>query len=434
MVWLMVAIFILLSLGFLLKWKNDTQKLKENIDSLSRKILKTEEIFSSDVPSATRTLYRAVQHILDERRTEQKHTRRLSSSLETLNYGIAIYDQNNETIFKNPYADTFLTGLHSDALVADAVDDMFLSRVSHEIIEREVDIYTTPHPASPLTSRKKTYYLILQTLYAEGKDIGSILSIDDISEQERLEAIRRDFVSNISHELKTPIGAIALLAETIEDEPDPKIVKKILPKIIKETDRLTDTIDDLLTLSRIEHGSREHFSEIDLLRPIMQAQDRVLTFAAQKNLEVNVILPEDSPTIFGDAIQLTSAFYNLLENSVKYSKRGGGKTTIKVENIGDIVQLSFSDNGIGIPTKDQDRIFERFYCVDRSHSGSGVGLGLAIVRHVVVNHEGLISVQSHEGVGTTFTIQLPNSNKDITKENLAPDKNQPIEPQVSNEV
>lgn len=434
MVWLMVAIFILLSLGFLLKWKNDTQKLKENIDSLSRKILKTEEIFSSDVPSATRTLYRAVQHILDERRTEQKHTRRLSSSLETLNYGIAIYDQNNETIFKNPYADTFLTGLHSDALVADAVDDMFLSRVSHEIIEREVDIYTTPHPASPLTSRKRTYYLILQTLYAEGKDIGSILSIDDISEQERLEAIRRDFVSNISHELKTPIGAIALLAETIEDEPDPKIVKKILPKIIKETDRLTDTIDDLLTLSRIEHGSREHFSEIDLLRPIMQAQDRVLTFAAQKNLEVNVILPEDSPTIFGDAIQLTSAFYNLLENSVKYSKRGGGKTTIKVENIGDIVQLSFSDNGIGIPTKDQDRIFERFYCVDRSHSGSGVGLGLAIVRHVVVNHEGLISVQSHEGVGTTFTIQLPNSNKDITKENLAPDKNQPIEPQVSNEV
>lgn len=434
MVWLMVAIFILLSLGFLLKWKNDTQKLKENIDSLSRKILKTEEIFSSDVPSATRTLYRAVQHILDERRTEQKHTRRLSSSLETLNYGIAIYDQNNETIFKNPYADTFLTGLHSDALVADAVDDMFLSRVSHEIIEREVDIYTTPHPASPLTSRKKTYYLILQTLYAEGKDIGSILSIDDISEQERLEAIRRDFVSNISHELKTPIGAIALLAETIEDEPDPKIVKNFLPKIIKETDRLTDTIDDLLTLSRIEHGSREHFSEIDLLRPIMQAQDRVLTFAEQKNLEVNVILPEDSPTIFGDAIQLTSAFYNLLENSVKYSKRGGGKTTIKVENIGDIVQLSFSDNGIGIPTKDQDRIFERFYCVDRSHSGSGVGLGLAIVRHVVVNHEGLISVQSHEGVGTTFTIQLPNSNKDITKENLAPDKNQPIEPQVSNEV
>ena len=430
----MVAIFILLSLGFLLKWKNDTQKLKENIDSLSRKILKTEEIFSSDVPSATRTLYRAVQHILDERRTEQKHTRRLSSSLETLNYGIAIYDQNNETIFKNPYADTFLTGLHSDALVADAVDDMFLSRVSHEIIEREVDIYTTPHPASPLTSRKKTYYLILQTLYAEGKDIGSILSIDDISEQERLEAIRRDFVSNISHELKTPIGAIALLAETIEDEPDPKIVKNVLPKIIKETDRLTDTIDDLLTLSRIEHGSREHFSEIDLLRPIMQAQDRVLTFAEQKNLEVNVILPEDSPTIFGDAIQLTSAFYNLLENSVKYSKRGGGKTTIKVENIGDIVQLSFSDNGIGIPTKDQDRIFERFYCVDRSHSGSGVGLGLAIVRHVVVNHEGLISVQSHEGVGTTFTIQLPNSNKDITKENLAPDKNQPIEPQVSNEV
>ena len=434
MVWLMVAIFILLSLGFLLKWKNDTQKLKENIDSLSRKILKTEEIFSSDVPSATRTLYRAVQHILDERRTEQKHTRRLSSSLETLNYGIAIYDQNNETIFKNPFADTFLTGLHSDALVADAVDDMFLSRVSHEIIEREVDIYTTPHPASPLTSRKKTYYLILQTLYAEGKDIGSILSIDDISEQERLEAIRRDFVSNISHELKTPIGAIALLAETIEDEPDPKIVKSFLPKIIKETDRLTDTIDDLLTLSRIEHGSREHFSEIDLLRPIMQAQDRVLTFAAQKNLEVNVILPEDSPTIFGDAIQLTSAFYNLLENSVKYSKPGGGNTTIKVENIGDIVQLSFSDNGIGIPTKDQDRIFERFYCVDRSHSGSGVGLGLAIVRHVVVNHEGLISVQSHEGVGTTFTIQLPNSNKDITKENLAPDKNQPIEPQVSNEV
>ena len=388
------------------KQLNKQKKTIHSIDDLT-KGLSQKIVQSETVEVALRGLAKAIDEIEEQRITADAFRQQLIAALDSLNYGIAIYGQDDQLIHTNPYASSFLSGVHSGALIADAIDELFQTRDGQEVIDQELDVFDNSHPSSVTHSRKKTFYIILRELSIEGNQIGSVVTIEDISEQERLESVRRDFISNISHELKTPIGAIALLTETLLGEPDTDLVQKFAPNILQETERLSETIDDLLSLSRIEHGSTDSFNQIDLLKCIEQAIDRVNTFAKQNEVTVLTSFPPAPVHLFGDELQLTSAFYNILENSVKYKRINQGNVHLTVQQLDDFIEVEISDNGIGIPTKDLDRIFERFYCVDRSHSGSGVGLGLAIVRHVIVNHEGVIRIESTEGVGTTFFIQFP---------------------------
>ena len=388
------------------KQLNKQKKTIHSIDDLT-KGLSQKIVQSETVEVALRGLAKAIDEIEEQRIKADAFRQQLVTALDSLNYGIAIYGQNDQLIHTNPYASSFLSGVHSGALIADAIDELFQTRDGQEVIDQELDVFDNSHPSSVTHSRKKTFYIILRELSIEGNQIGSVVTIEDISEQERLESVRRDFISNISHELKTPIGAIALLTETLLGEPDTDLVQKFAPNILQETERLSETIDDLLSLSRIEHGSTDSFNQIDLLKCIEQAIDRVNTFAKQNEVTVLTSFPPAPVHLFGDELQLTSAFYNILENSVKYKRINQGNVHLTVQQLDDFIEVEISDNGIGIPTKDLDRIFERFYCVDRSHSGSGVGLGLAIVRHVIVNHEGVLRIESTEGVGTTFFIQFP---------------------------
>ena len=388
------------------KQLNKQKKTIHSIDDLT-KGLSQKIVQSETVEVALRGLAKAIDEIEEQRIKADAFRQQLVTALDSLNYGIAIYGQDDQLIHTNPYASSFLSGVHSGALIADAIDELFQTRDGQEVIDQELDVFDNSHPSSVTHSRKKTFYIILRELSIEGNQIGSVVTIEDISEQERLESVRRDFISNISHELKTPIGAIALLTETLLGEPDTDLVQKFAPNILQETERLSETIDDLLSLSRIEHGSTDSFNQIDLLKCIEQAIDRVNTFAKQNEVTVLTSFPPAPVHLFGDELQLTSAFYNILENSVKYKRINQGNVHLTVQQLDDFIEVEISDNGIGIPTKDLDRIFERFYCVDRSHSGSGVGLGLAIVRHVIVNHEGVIRIESTEGVGTTFFIQFP---------------------------
>ena len=388
------------------KQLNKQKKTIHSIDDLT-KGLSQKIVQSETVEVALRGLAKAIDEIEEQRIKADAFRQQLITALDSLNYGIAIYGQDDQLIHTNPYASSFLSGVHSGALIADAIDELFQTRDGQEVIDQELDVFDNSHPSSVTHSRKKTFYIILRELSIEGNQIGSVVTIEDISEQERLESVRRDFISNISHELKTPIGAIALLTETLLGEPDTDLVQKFAPNILQETERLSETIDDLLSLSRIEHGSTDSFNQIDLLKCIEQAIDRVNTFAKQNEVTVLTSFPPAPVHLFGDELQLTSAFYNILENSVKYKRINQGNVHLTVQQLDDFIEVEISDNGIGIPTKDLDRIFERFYCVDRSHSGSGVGLGLAIVRHVIVNHEGVIRIESTEGVGTTFFIQFP---------------------------
>ena len=407
MIWILCALAVSCAAMYVsVKQLNKQKKTIHSIDDLT-KGLSQKIVQSETVEVALRGLAKAIDEIEEQRIKADAFRQQLIAALDSLNYGIAIYGQDDQLIHTNPYASSFLSGVHSGALIADAIDELFQTRDGQEVIDQELDVFDNSHPSSVTHSRKKTFYIILRELSIEGNQIGSVVTIEDISEQERLESVRRDFISNISHELKTPIGAIALLTETLLGEPDTDLVQKFAPNILQETERLSETIDDLLSLSRIEHGSTDSFNQIDLLKCIEQAIDRVNTFAKQNEVTVLTSFPPAPVHLFGDALQLTSAFYNILENSVKYKRINQGNVHLTVQQLDDFIEVEISDNGIGIPTKDLDRIFERFYCVDRSHSGSGVGLGLAIVRHVIVNHEGVIRIESTEGVGTTFFIQFP---------------------------
>ncbi|MEC7152476.1 MAG: HAMP domain-containing sensor histidine kinase [Actinomycetota bacterium] len=407
MIWILCALAVSCAAMYVsVKQLNKQKKTIHSIDDLT-KGLSQKIVQSETVEVALRGLAKAIDEIEEQRITADAFRQQLIAALDSLNYGIAIYGQDDQLIHTNPYASSLLSGVHSGALIADAIDELFQTRDGQEVIDQELDVFDNSHPSSVTHSRKKTFYIILRELSIEGNQIGSVVTIEDISEQERLESVRRDFISNISHELKTPIGAIALLTETLLGEPDTDLVQKFAPNILQETERLSETIDDLLSLSRIEHGSTDSFNQIDLLKCIEQAIDRVNTFAKQNEVTVLTSFPPAPVHLFGDELQLTSAFYNILENSVKYKRINQGNVHLTVQQLDDFIEVEISDNGIGIPTKDLDRIFERFYCVDRSHSGSGVGLGLAIVRHVIVNHEGVIRIESTEGVGTTFFIQFP---------------------------
>ncbi len=407
MIWILCALAVSCAAIYVnVKQLNKQKKTIHSIDDLT-KGLSQKIVQSETVEVALRGLAKAIDEIEEQRITADAFRQQLIAALDSLNYGIAIYGQDDQLIHTNPYASSFLSGVHSGALIADAIDELFQTRDGQEVIDQELDVFDNSHPSSVTHSRKKTFYIILRELSIEGNQIGSVVTIEDISEQERLESVRRDFISNISHELKTPIGAIALLTETLLGEPDTDLVQKFAPNILQETERLSETIDDLLSLSRIEHGSTDSFNQIDILKCAEQAIDRVNIFAKQNEVTVLTSFPPAPVHLFGDELQLTSAFYNILENSVKYKRINQGNVHLTVQQLDDFIEVEISDNGIGIPTKDLDRIFERFYCVDRSHSGSGVGLGLAIVRHVIVNHEGVIRIESTEGVGTTFFIQFP---------------------------
>ena len=244
-----------------------------------------------------------------------------------------------------------------------------------------------------------------------------VAAIENVSEQVRLDSVRTDFVANISHELKTPIGAVSLLAETLADEDDLATVSRLAGKIVAETTRLSSTIDDLMELSRIELGGSAVKDPASLRSVAEQALARVSGSAEQCGVSV-VISGKQVVDVCGDIRQLVSATSNLLDNAIKYSDEGS-HVEITLDSDATHGILCVVDHGVGIPANDQSRIFERFYRVDRARSRNtgGTGLGLAIVNHVVTNHGGTVSVKSVEGEGSTFCLMIPLiSNISPTKE------------------
>ena len=238
---------------------------------------------------------------------------------------------------------------------------------------------------------------------------GAMAVVQDDSDVARTEAVRRDFVANISHELKTPVGAVALLAEMMADEPDPATARRFAARIEAEVTRLGSSVDDLLELTQIEFGLPDGSVVVALDEVIDEGLARIASVAEERELSVCGPAERSGLLVRGDHRQLGSALFNLVDNAVKYSADGGDVAVdVYRSHPGDIV-VEVSDSGIGIPGVDLERIFERFYRVDRSRGRDtgGTGLGLAIVRHVTQNHGGSVEVTSTEGVGTTFTVRLP---------------------------
>jgi two-component system, OmpR family, sensor histidine kinase SenX3 len=237
-----------------------------------------------------------------------------------------------------------------------------------------------------------------------------LLLVEDQTESRRVEEIRRDFVANTSHELKTPVGALALLAETVEDAADdPDAVRRFAGRMRQEASRLTNLVQDMITLSRIQ--AAEPIPDpvpVKLDAVVAEALDRCRMKASARGIDL-IATGTHGLSVLGDEDLLITALRNLLENAVAYSP---DKTRVDVSTkltTGDAVEISVADQGIGIPQRDRERIFERFYRVDpaRSRATGGTGLGLAIVKHVTAAHGGQVTVESTEGAGSTFTLTLP---------------------------
>jgi len=325
---------------------------------------------------------------------------RLRRALDTLPQGVIVCDENGEVVFRNARAVGLMGGRHGDALAAQAVVELLADAWKQGTAERVLDLYGPP---------RRTLAVRTQLIDDGRRTLGVIAVIDDVSERRRLEEIRRDFVANVSHELKTPMGALGLLAETLISEADPAVAQRLASRIHTEAFRVSRIIDDLLDLSRIESEEAPPREPVLVNLVLAEAVERVRAAAEQRDVKLVLEEPEPPVAVMGDRRQLVSALYNLLENAVKFSYDGGsvrigGRSLDNAE-----VQLEVEDHGVGIPARDLDRIFERFYRVDqgRSRTTGGTGLGLSIVRHVAANHQGRVEVDSREGEGSTFRLILP---------------------------
>jgi two-component system, OmpR family, sensor histidine kinase SenX3 len=401
---------------------------------------------------------------------------RLRRAIDALPQGVVLCDESGKVVYQNAPANALMTSRLGDALAAQAVTELLEEAWHDGTAERTLDLYGPP----PRTLNVRAL------LIDDGRrSLGVIALIDDISERRRLEMVRRDFVANVSHELKTPMGALGLLAETLVVEPDGEVAKRLANRIHTEAFRVSRIIDDLLDLSRIEAESAPPREPVLVNLVMAEAVERVRAAADQRGIAIVLYEPQPAVAVIGDRRQLVSALHALLENAVTYSYENstvtvsgtvcretvsggdgpdgdepglalangavigalshhpaavggpasesgqvpqatstlfqpgalrptamtdqGGAPEQRQDNERETVRISVADHGLGIPSRDLERIFERFYRVDhgRSRNTGGTGLGLAIVRHVANNHQGRVDVESREGEGSTFTLVLP---------------------------
>ncbi|NNN09854.1 MAG: two-component sensor histidine kinase [Acidimicrobiaceae bacterium] len=335
---------------------------------------------------------------------------RLRRSLDVLPLGLVLCDEGGAVLYRNAQAERLMVSRYGDAIAAQAVTDTLADGWTNGIADRTIDIYGPP---------RRTLTIRAAVIDDGRRPLGVVAFIEDVSERRRLEDIRRDFIANVSHELKTPMGAMGLLAETLQFERDPVVANRLAERINSEAFRVNRIIEDLLDLSRIEGEGSPTREPVSVSLIVADALERIRIVAEQQNVHVSFQEPEIGYVIGGDRRQLVSAVQALLENAVEYSP-DDGKVAIIIERVesspfddeapaGPLVRVSIKDEGPGIPTKDLDRIFERFYRVDpgRARATGGTGLGLSIVRHVAQNHGGRVVVESREGEGSTFILELP---------------------------
>lgn len=322
---------------------------------------------------------------------------RISQGLEHLILGLMIVDENGDLVVVNAPAREFIDARADNAKAYTRIQELLYSALDGNDGSDEVELLGPPRrhlrlKAWPLDDGKR--------------HIGAIVVIEDVTGVRRMEVMRQDFVANVSHELKTPVGAVALSAEILADESDPAVAQRLATRIRDEATRLARVIEDLLDLSRLEAGFSPPREPVSLSLVIAEAIERVKGSAEHKLVRLTAWEPEPV-AVYGDRRHLVSAAQNLLENAIQYSPKES-VVEIGAAPSASGVDLWVADEGIGIPEPDLERIFERFYRVDRGRGreSGGTGLGLAIVRHVAQSHGASVEVVSREGHGSRFTIKF----------------------------
>jgi len=328
---------------------------------------------------------------------------RLATVLAQLTDGVLIADAEGRVQLANPAAGK-LFGVNNPTqqTVAQVVRN-------HQLIEawkrcqkkRQVEIEAVELPARKL--------MLQVTMIPDQHEGGSLLLVQDMTQVRKLEIVRRDFISNVSHELRTPLASLKALTETLQGGAlsDPDAGPRFLERIHTEVDALSQMTQELLDLSRIESGQVQlNYESISPRKLIHTAAERMKAQIERARLKLDVYCEDGLPNIMADRNRLEQVLVNLIHNAVKFN-RPGGSVTLNVESIPGGVRCAVRDTGLGIPAESLARIFERFYRVDSSRTGSGTGLGLSISKHIVEAHGGRIWAESDEGRGSSFFFEIP---------------------------
>ncbi|MDP9386502.1 MAG: HAMP domain-containing histidine kinase, partial [Actinomycetota bacterium] len=324
---------------------------------------------------------------------------RLAGVLGELPQGVVVCDERGEVVYRNEQAGA-LEGADAGAgLVAEAVGAVLRAAVGGERSSRTVEVLGPPRRTLAVSGRPVD----------DGRrTVGAVAVIDDVSERRRFELIRRDFLTNVTAEIKAPVGALGLLAAAIVDEDDPTLTRRLARRLEQDALRVGRLVDDLAELSRLDAEALPAREPVPVHLLVAQAVEEVRSLAVHRTVSIDAREAPSDLTVVGDRRQLVSALRHLVENAVKFGEEGTA-VRLRVTVAGEWVDIAVQDKGPGIPGRDLDRVFECFYRAERSRTrdAAGTGLGLAIASQVAGGHGGQVTVASREGRGSTFTLRLP---------------------------
>lgn len=329
-----------------------------------------------------------------------EHASLLERILDAAQEGVVLLDADGDVLVANRAARAMLAiGPRKSSPAMAALD---LPRSARRVIDS----------GEPLTEERELHFpgRRILSLRVAPFDDGALALLADVTQARRSDQVRRDFVANVSHELKTPIAGMALIAEQLAHavREDTQAALRFAEHIQQETDRLARLVVDLLDLSRIESDMAPVFSDVEAAVVVQDATGRVGALADSKQIPIETVVPAEGVRFRADPAMAATAIANLLDNAVRFSAEGSPVRLVVKAEAGAVV-FAVEDNGPGIPTEELGRIFERFYRVDkaRSRATGGTGLGLAIVKHIAERHGGTVEAQSEYGRGSTFQITFP---------------------------
>ena len=368
-----------------------------------------------DLSRVGRAVSRMARELLEQRESKARGQVRLLTVLSSMIEGVVVVDRNQRVIHCNAAARELLRvdGLEGDRpWIWELCEIRALANASEEAVRRGRES-SEDLEFSAAESRRFVKLNASPVRSLDGSVVGGVIVLHDVTPLRRLEVMRRDFVANVSHELKTPVAAIRATTETIldDDELDVATRQRFLGKIIGQCHRLSSLVTDLLQLARLEAAASDlEFSTFDLGLVVEDALATLEEFARENSIVIEGRVA-DGLTVLANFDALVQVLTNLLDNAIKHTEPGG-QVDVEAGVVGGRIVLKVSDSGCGIPDEDCERVFERFFRVDkgRSRDSGGSGLGLAIVKHIVLSHGGQVSVRSEEGNGSTFRVELPRGN------------------------
>jgi two-component system phosphate regulon sensor histidine kinase PhoR len=391
-----------LAIAFLLLWRREAARARQREDAMQ-----SEKV-------------QATLRLESELRDQERARRELEEVLTSLQDAVLMVDLQMRVRFLNSAA-LVLFEVRVENVLGAQLLEAFPSFDLEKSIQAAIgDAQSSAREVSLHAPRPREVLLRVSPVRRGGEVAGAVVIVQDLTELRRLERVRRDFVANASHELRTPVANIRAMTETLLSSPDDtSLAARFHPQIMTEAQRLSRLVNDLLDLARLEKQSEEQIKPphepVDLVPLIYEVVNQSKYKALDRHIAVECDFAENCRRdvfVYGDAAALEQVVFNLLDNALDYTPPSG-KVTLHVSKSGEEnekrVVLAISDTGTGISESDLPRVFERFYRADkvRSRAQGGTGLGLAIARHIVENHDGQIAVESTVGQGTTFTVTLP---------------------------